>query len=242
MNEFNPARQNDADVPEVPAARKANDGRLRVLLLERKYIFGLTGPWLLGAAGLVVIMGLYLYGQMQPASPNINDLAGLQDSPAQPVNQQVAALPPPQRGVTTEIDGGDAQLRNDVVKMVEGVRNYSQTNRQAITQLSDALKTLSAQIAAQQQTINQDHEQIQSLNDQVSVLETQRFQASTQHSPVRRSPTAGMHISSIEDGMAWVAWQGKTWAVKEGDTLGPVSITQIDAPDRQVFTSAGVIR
>jgi len=51
-----------------------------------------------------------------------------------------------------------------------------------------------------------------------------------------------MHLSAVQTGMAWVLWQDKTWAVQVGDTLGPVTVTGIDAPSRQVHTSAGTLQ
>lgn len=37
---------------------------------------------------------------------------------------------------------------------------------------------------------------------------------------------------SMETGMAWIRWQGSTWAVREGQTLGNVVIQRIDPTTR----------
>ncbi|EFC1661652.1 conjugal transfer protein TraP, partial [Escherichia coli] len=37
-------------------------------------------------------------------------------------------------------------------------------------------------------------------------------------------------------------WQGSTWAVREGQTLGNVVIQRIDPTTRTIITSAGTLR
>ena len=56
------------------------------------------------------------------------------------------------------------------------------------------------------------------------------------------SPLQGMKIMSVEKGMAWIRWQGSAWAVREGDSLGNITITRIDPSSRAVITSAGTLR
>ena len=239
MNEFNPSSSPETDHVEPPVPPHREQGGARYLLLERKYAFGLTAPWLLGCGVLLIAVALYLFGNAQPAKPTVNDLAGFDETsnaaPAPSVTPHYA-LP------SAPAQAGDGKIREDVANMVNGVRDYAQANRTAITHLSDAVKVLSQQVASDQQVVGQYQTQIQSLNARLADLETQRVNGAAMRTPAHHSPTAGMHLSSVEDGMAWVLWNGKTWAVKEGDRLGNVTVTGIDAPDRQVFTSAGVIR
>ncbi len=47
---------------------------------------------------------------------------------------------------------------------------------------------------------------------------------------------------SMENGMAWIRWQGSTWAVREGDKLGKIIITRIDPDSRTIITSGGTLR
>lgn len=239
MNEFNPSSSPETDHVEPPVPPHREQGGARYQLLERKYAFGLTAPWLLGCGGLLIVVALYLFGNAQPARPTVNDLAGFDESSnaAPSVTPQNALPSAPAQAV-----GDDGQIREDVANMVNGVRDYAQANRTAIKQLSDAVKVLSQQVASDQQVVGQYQTQIQSLNARLADLETQRVNGAARPTPAHRSPTAGMHLSSVEDGMAWVLWNGKTWAVKEGDRLGNLTVTGIDAADRQVFTSAGVIR
>lgn len=239
MNEFNPSSSHETDPVDPPVPPHREQGGARYLLLERKYAFGLTAPWLLGCGVLLIAVALYLFGDARPARPSVNDLAGFDDqtaaAPAPAVTPQ-NALP------SASAQAGDGQIREDVANMVNGVRDYAQANRTAIRQLSDAVKVLSQQVASDQQVVGQYQTQIQSLNARIADLETQRVNGAAVRTPARRAPTAGMHLSSVENGMAWVLWNGKTWAVKDGDRLGNVTVTGIDAENRQVFTSAGVIR
>ncbi|WP_180269772.1 conjugal transfer protein TraP, partial [Erwinia amylovora] len=59
---------------------------------------------------------------------------------------------------------------------------------------------------------------------------------------IRRSALSGMRLESVQDGMAWVSWQGRTWAVQSGDSLGGITVRDISTADRSVTTSAGVLR
>lgn len=243
MNEFKDSPSQLSDDIDVPVPQHRENSGVRYLLLERKYFLGLTGPWLLGFGVLLIVMAWYLIGSTQPAKQNVNDLAGFDNTtssaPASPASQtQSNTLP----NAPAQSSGGDAQIRDDVAKMVNGVRDYSQANRTAIQRLSDAVKALSQEVANQQQITGQYQTQIASLNARIAELEANRVNGVTPHRITHRSPTSGMRLNAVEDGMAWILWNGKTWAVKEGDQLGNVTVTQIDAPDRQVFTSAGVIR
>ena len=51
-----------------------------------------------------------------------------------------------------------------------------------------------------------------------------------------------MRVEAVQNGMAWLFWQDRTWAVKVGDQVGQVTITRIDAQAREVHTSAGTLK
>lgn len=237
MNEFNPSPSPEADHIDPPVPPHRDNGGLRYLLLERKYAFGLNAPWLLGCGVLLIAVALYLFSDSLPDKPSVNDLAGFEEQPVTEQSQPLSQAPLPMSQASD-----DGKIREDVANMVNGVRSYAEANRTAITRLSDTVKVLSQQVASEQQVVGQYQAQIQSLNARIADLETRQVNGSSARNTARRSPTAGMHLNAVEDGMAWILWNGKTWAVKEGDRLGDVTVTTIDAPDRQVFTSAGVIR
>lgn len=90
--------------------------------------------------------------------------------------------------------------------------------------------------------------QLMALTQRLAAMES-RLAASTVATPKpssgkrqAASPVAGMKVVSLENGMAWIKWQGSTWAVREGDTLGKVTVSRIDPASRSVTTSGGTLR
>ena len=56
------------------------------------------------------------------------------------------------------------------------------------------------------------------------------------------SPLSGVKINSLYPGLAWVTWQGSSWALRPGDQFAGTTILSIDVQKREIVTSAGVIR
>lgn len=56
------------------------------------------------------------------------------------------------------------------------------------------------------------------------------------------SPLSGVKINSLYPGLAWVTWQGSSWALRPGDQFAGTTILSIDEQKREIVTSAGVIR
>ncbi|MGS6327033.1 conjugal transfer protein TraP, partial [Enterobacter hormaechei] len=79
------------------------------------------------------------------------------------------------------------------------------------------------------------------LEARASVTDTSKPASWSQKRQVA-SAISGMKIMSLESGMAWIKWQGSTWSVREGDTLGKVTIRQIDPATRSVVTTGGTLR
>lgn len=226
MNEFNPQA-----VPEplVPPAPLKSSTLSREWLTKPVYL-GLSAPWL---AGCVLIMGLAGWYLFAPeSSPSVNRLAfSDQDIVA---NQPMTSTPRSDASVT--------QIQDQVVTMVTGVRSYSEANRAAITELAATVKSLAeSQVALKQQISElQAQNSLLSARPAAQSRPSSSRRASTANTPAAApSPLAGMHLSAVQNGMAWVTWQDKTWAVQVGDTLGPVTVTGIDAKSRRVRTSAG---
>lgn len=55
-------------------------------------------------------------------------------------------------------------------------------------------------------------------------------------------PLSGVKIDSLYPGLAWVTWQGSSWALRPGDQFAGTTILSIDEQKREIVTSAGVIR
>lgn len=56
------------------------------------------------------------------------------------------------------------------------------------------------------------------------------------------NPLSGVKINSLYPGLAWVTWQGSSWALRPGDQFAGTTILGIDEQKREIVTSAGVIR
>ncbi|EEY4101747.1 hypothetical protein EQJ94_26805, partial [Escherichia coli] len=56
------------------------------------------------------------------------------------------------------------------------------------------------------------------------------------------NPLSGVKINSLYPGLAWVTWQGSSWALRPGDQFAGTTILSIDEQKREIVTSAGVIR
>lgn len=226
MSEFSPQAVPEPIVP--PASRQSS--RPASEWLTKPVLMGQSAPWLALYAVVLIAAGWYLFAP--ESSPSTNSLAfAEQDMVA---NQPTMSMP--------RFDTNPTQIQDQVVTMVTGVRTYAETNRDAITKLAATVKSLTESQAALKQQISE----LQAHNALLSARPAARAVNRTNPSRTTNtagtpSPLAGMRVSAIQNGMAWVTWQEKTWAVQVGDTLGPVTVTGIDAKSRRVRTSAGLL-
>ncbi|ATM35079.1 MULTISPECIES: conjugal transfer protein TraP [Enterobacterales] len=239
MNEFNHPATDKDDQPDISAIVQHEKPSLKYLILEKQYVMGLNGPWLIGILIAATLAIWYLFGTATPSSQDeLNAAAGFENVPpaaSQPDNRSMSStLSPP---------AGD-NVKEEVATMVNGVKTYAEANRTAIQRLSDTVKTLQQQAATAQQLQSQYREEINILKSRVATLEVEKVNTATSAPHRPRLLTSGMKVSSVQDGAAWIVWKNKTWAVREGDTLadGKVNIIRIDSANRQVFTTEGVIR
>lgn len=239
MNEFNhPAPEKD-EQPDISAIVQHEKPGLKYFLLEKQYILGLNGPWLIGILIAATLAIWYLFGTASTSSPDeLNAAAGFENVPP-------AASQPNSRSLSTPLSqpAGD-DVKEEVATMVNGVKSYAEANRTAIQRLADTVKALQQQAATAQQQQSQYQQEINILKSRVATLEVAKVNTATSAPHRSRLLTSGMKVSAVQDGAAWIFWKNKTWAVREGDTLadGKVSIIRIDSANRQVFTSEGVIR
>lgn len=240
MSEFSPASGPKVAAVERPPVSQAAGQKV----WERPLLLGLSLPWLVGIGLLLVLTGWYLFAPEKTTT--VNRLAFQED-----VEQQA----PPAEGMVktpafaAPVDSGAglASFKNEVAAMVGGVRTYAEVNRAAIQRLSETLK---AQIEAQQvlqQQLAEAQAQNSLLSARLSFLEGRPGAMTTAQRVSKpafkaRSPLADMHVQALQNGMAWVYWQDKTWAVKAGDQLGQVTVNSIDAQAREVLTSAGTLK
>nr|WP_260630662.1 conjugal transfer protein TraP [Pseudomonas syringae] len=115
--------------------------------------------------------------------------------------------------------------------------------------MSETVKTQGAAQQALQQQLSEAQAQNSVLSARVfswrgrpGAMTTARPQQTGKPVANARSPLNGMRVQAIQNGMAWVYWQDKTWAVSAGEKLGQVTVTGINPQTREVLTSAGTIK
>jgi intracellular multiplication protein IcmG len=206
-------------------------------------VLGLSLPWLIGSVLVVGLAGWYLFAPEETTT--VNRLAFQDEFEQNPVHTEVMSAAPVVQ--TTSAESGLSQFKSEVAAMIGGLRTYGEVNRTAIERMSATLKAQGAAQQALQQQLNEIQAQNSVLSARVSFLEGRPGAMATSQQTSKpiaktRSPLTGMRVQSIQNGMAWVYWQDKTWAVKAGDQLGKVTVTGIDAQAREVQTSAGTLK
>ncbi|HFK2707421.1 TPA: IncI1-type conjugal transfer protein TraP, partial [Escherichia coli] len=109
-----------------------------------------------------------------------------------------------------------------------------------INKLGEAIKKDEEYAQETRRQLDDIRSHLNGMMTQKSVTES----SSTPHPAKKKTSSVlnGMKIMSMETGMAWIRWQGSTWAVREGQTLGNVVIQRIDPTTRTIITSAGTLR
>lgn len=132
-------------------------------------------------------------------------------------------------------------IRDELNAREERINASIQVLQKSINQLSDAIKrdeTYAVETRNQLVAITEKMAGLETRHESTPV--TNAKAAITKRKP--SSPVAGMTVVSLENGMAWIKWQGSTWAVREGDQLGKVTINRIDPATRSISTTGGVLR
>ncbi|QIE99858.1 conjugal transfer protein TraP (plasmid) [Pantoea stewartii] len=243
MNEFDPqpavSAPDNAQVPAPPVQKKES-------LLTRKLFLGQSLPWLAGGAIVILAAGWFLLVPSSSA-PDAGQLAFGQDSGlsnVQPAPATASAAPPVETAPAPPQTGG-LSVPDDVVKLIREGREFEAANREAITRLSDTVRAQTKALATLQQQFDGLAKENARLGNLVTVLAVRPDADSGHASAGRKSPRSalsGMRLESLQNGMAWVSWQGRTWAVQPGDSLGGVTVREVNAADGSVTTSAGVLR
>lgn len=219
-------------------------------LLTRPLVAGLSLPWLAGIMIALAGSGWYLFWPAAPAS-DASQLAFGQPAgfsavqPAQ-VRVQTGGLSVPATAANADV-APVSSVPEEVVKMIREGRDYEAANREAISRLSDTVRAQSVALADLQKQLTQRGAENAAMSNKLTVLEARQSSpvaqdGKTVRHTARRSALSGMQLESVQDGMAWVSWQGRTWAVQPGQRLGGVTIVDVNAGNREVVTSSGVLR
>jgi len=237
--------------PEAPRRQAAS-------WWSRELVLGLSLPWIVGILLILAAAVWYLFGPVP--TPKVNALAfgeaadtSSRRSPAPASPTAPAAFEQFGQGASPSepTSAGLTSIQDEVARMVGGMRSYEEATRTAVERLSDTVKSqgmLIGKLQAQVSELQAANAVLSGRLDTIgqrpgsSVVQPSARAYASKPAPKAASPMADMHLSAIQNGMAWIRWQDKTWAVQVGDSLGTVRITGIDAPERQVRTSAGTIQ
>lgn len=243
MSEFQPLPTDTPTPIAPPTPARSQQG-----FLARPIFLGLSIPWLLGSVLFIGAAAWYFFWPVS-STPDPGQLAF--GTPNSFSSVQPAATPPIETGglsvpTTTDAPAGSS-VPEEVVKMIRDGRDYEAANREAITRLSNTVRAQTTTIANLQKTMDAQASQVTAITNRLTVLEARESTPAAHHvkgvrKQSNRSAISGMRIESIQDGMAWVSWQGRTWAVQAGDRLGPVTITDVNAANREVSTTYGTLR
>lgn len=246
MNEFDP--QPVESVPVAPAASPPVTKKQS--LLTRPVLLGYSLPWVIVIILVLGGMAWYLFwpaSSSQEASQRaFGQDDGLQaiQSPAAsaPAALQTGGLSVPAAVSTSSATG---RVPDDLVSMIQEGKEFEAANREAITRLSDTVRAQTKALAALQQQLDgvaQENVRLGNLMTVLAVRPAAEASGPASGRKSTRSSLAGMRLESLQDGMAWVSWQGRTYAVQPGDRLGSVTVRDISLTERSVMTSAGVLR
>ncbi len=156
------------------------------------------------------------------------------------------------KGGTVRADGrlytGEyLQLERTAVAGASCSPNRDEKIQATLNMLHDSINKLGEAIKKDEEYAQETRRQLDDIRSHLNGMMTQKSvteSSSTPHPAKKKTSSVlnGMKIMSMETGMAWIRWQGSTWAVREGQTLGNVVIQRIDPTTRTIITSAGTLR
>ncbi|MBL2382401.1 conjugal transfer protein TraP, partial [Klebsiella pneumoniae] len=111
--------------------------------------------------------------------------------------------------------------------------NRDEKIQATLNMLHDSINKLGEAIKKDEEYAQETRRQLDDIRSRLNGIMTQKSvteSSSTPHPAKKKTSSVlnGMKIMSMETGMAWIRWQGSTWAVREGQTLGNVVIQRID--------------
>lgn len=190
-------------------------------------------PFQLGAVAVVGV--LFVGYRISGNTPSSGEKAQFVSQEAVTQTGETAS-PEPVRARPAEqsLPDDETDALNDTLA---ALRIHGEKNREGLTALARRLDTLESRInALQKQTVPVPATTVSSPQPPASPV---RKPARTARHP---RPLSGVKINSLYPGLAWVTWQGSSWALRPGDQFAGTTILSIDEQKREIVTSAGVIR
>lgn len=190
-------------------------------------------PFQLGAAAVVCV--LFVSCRISGNTPSSGEKA--QFVSQETITQSGEAMSPePVRPLPAEqpLPDDETDALNDTLA---ALRIHGEKTREGLTALARRLDTLESRInELQKHTVPVPTATAPS--PQPTTTTTRKAPRTARSA----SPLSGVKINSLYPGLAWVTWQGSSWALRPGDQFAGTTILSIDEQKREIVTSAGVIR
>ena len=189
-------------------------------------------PFQLGAAAVVCV--LFISCRISSNTPSSGEKA--QFVSQEEITQTGEAAPPePVRPLPAEqpLPDDETDALNDTLA---ALRIHGEKTREGLTALARRLDTLESRISELQK---------HPVPAPAATAPSPQPTTPTRKAPRagrNASPLSGVKIDSLYPGLAWVTWQGSSWALRPGDQFAGTTILSIDEQKREIVTSAGVIR
>jgi intracellular multiplication protein IcmG len=196
-----------------------------------------------GIAGMSLV-AIILFALMRNSAPEGNGAPpqfASQDtvaSPAPTVAVQPVVVTPQQQPASLSVPSGESTAAMSAAEQdaIENLRVYGENNRQGLTALDQRLRAVERQLSLLAQPKTAEPAPLPTKAAAAKPAATSHYKTT------RASGLKGATISSLYPDLAWVMYQGSTWAVRPGDRLGNASVERIDMEKREVITTAGIIR
>ncbi|MCS1307998.1 conjugal transfer protein TraP [Escherichia coli] len=190
-------------------------------------------PFQLGAVAVVCV--LFISCRISGNTPSSGEKAQFV-SQEEVTQSREAASPEPVRPLPAEqpLPDDETDALNDTLA---ALRIHGEKTREGLTELARRLDTLESRISElQKHTVPVPTATAPS--PQPTTTTTRKAPRTARSA----SPLSGVKINSLYPGLAWVTWQGSSWALRPGDQFAGTTILSIDEQKREIVTSAGVIR
>ena len=190
-------------------------------------------PFQLGAVAVVCV--LFISCRISGNTPSSGEKAQFV-SQEEVTQSREAASPEPVRPLPAEqpLPDDETDALNDTLA---ALRIHGEKTREGLTALARRLDTLESRInELQKHTVPVPTATAPS--PQPTTTTTRKAPRTARSA----SPLSGVKINSLYPGLAWVTWQGSSWALRPGDQVAGTTILSIDEQKREIVTSAGVIR
>lgn len=235
----------------------APDPREKPPFWKRDLLFGYSLPWLLGITLLAVASLWYLFGPSLSLTNNTpsetsfseveNTLDGAQHSTVESVPQQAVSPAAAQPAAHTSLPMAQDDRASMMTDIRDELNDRDRKINDSLTSLKDSVTRLSDAIKRDEAYAVETRAQLNELTQKLAVLET-RVSTSDASKQLPGPKTADNqcccrhenHVAGSRNGVDQMAGQYRV--SPGGDTLGKVTIRQIDPATRSVVTTGGTLR